>query len=475
MTSLTDSATYPFNDPSYIDGLGNGLHWQEELKGFSSLKPTRANYGPSSDMLILDLHDTGASEARYCNDAEIQELLDASNQPKVRFVLLELMPRLDHMGDTSQEAKYGMLYRNKIPNDDLERTTSLQLTYTTKNRLNITRDTLLKIWTKYRITPAAAGHFKGQSQHFGSRISFDDDGRVMGFDSWYAVQERAFMFLVFRDAGLTMTSVTHCDVKTGKSLVLLKHSCSNEQSLKFQTDVVARLKNMVKQRSTLRLVQDPFTLSLFQFEAAIRSYMLSAHFTNEIMCHIRHSIVYRSLETLEIVLWKEQDLFYRLVKKKPEPDDRGWLYVRITQEMDNLGSQIAYRRTQYAELAQQGLRTLDLKFCSLNSLAAGTMARHAVIESASMSTISVVTMLFLPGTFAAVWPSFPHVSLQTSSNLRRQFLEPTSSLHPNARASSGNTKIAFSERWWILPAAAVPLTLLDGRGGGAAGKPDCWG
>lgn len=34
------------------------------------------------------------------------------------------------------------------------------------------------------------------------------------------------------------------------------------------------------------------------------------------------------------------------------------------------------------------------------------MAKHAMLESASMSTISIVTMIFLPGTFVAVSNSY---------------------------------------------------------------------
>lgn len=50
-----------------------------------------------------------------------------------------------------------------------------------RDRINISRDALLKVMTKYDIAPGACSHIRGQEQIFGSRTTKNEKNKVTAF------------------------------------------------------------------------------------------------------------------------------------------------------------------------------------------------------------------------------------------------------------------------------------------------------
>jgi hypothetical protein len=58
-----------------------------------------------------------------------------------------------------------------------------------QDRINISRDALLKVMTKYDIAPGACSHIRGQEQIFGARTSKNEKNEVTAvgkFHVWFA-------------------------------------------------------------------------------------------------------------------------------------------------------------------------------------------------------------------------------------------------------------------------------------------------
>ncbi|KAL8949444.1 MAG: hypothetical protein Q9222_004450 [Ikaeria aurantiellina] len=75
-----------------------------------------------------------------------------------------------------------------------------------------------------------------------------------------------------------------------------------------------------------------------------------------------------------------------------------------------------------------------------DSITSHSIAQEARQDAAAMKTIAVVTMLFFPATFVSSFLGTKLVALTTRPD--------------------GKTRFVFSDRWWIYPAVAIPLTLL---------------
>ena len=54
------------------------------------------------------------------------------------------------------------------------------------------------------------------------------------------------------------------------------------------------------------------------------------------------------------------EVFYRLVKKVPNPDERDWLYQRVDEEFDKLENQLIYFRSSIEDVSNRAQRLLDL-------------------------------------------------------------------------------------------------------------------
>lgn len=58
--------------------------------------------------------------------------------------------------------------------------------------MNVSRDSLLKIMTKYDIAPGACSHIRGQEQIFGSRTTKNDKNEVTAVGKFICTPEQLF-------------------------------------------------------------------------------------------------------------------------------------------------------------------------------------------------------------------------------------------------------------------------------------------
>jgi hypothetical protein len=86
-----------------------------------------------------------------------------------------------------------------------------------------------------------------------------------------------------------------------------------------------------------------------------------------------------------------------------------------------------------------------------------TLAEESKRDSTSMTTIAVVTMTFLPGTFAAVWFPIPTQMLIVFEHFADAFWSLFSLSMFQWNATSG--KDVVNNRFWIYWIVTVPLTL----------------
>jgi hypothetical protein len=61
-----------------------------------------------------------------------------------------------------------------------------------QDRINISRDALLKVMTKYDIAPGACSHIRGQEQIFGARTSKNEMNEVTAVGKCYVYYSTAF-------------------------------------------------------------------------------------------------------------------------------------------------------------------------------------------------------------------------------------------------------------------------------------------
>lgn len=61
-----------------------------------------------------------------------------------------------------------------------------------KDRMNISRDALFKILTKYDIAPGACSHIRGQEQIFGSRTTKNETNEVTAVGTWCQESARPY-------------------------------------------------------------------------------------------------------------------------------------------------------------------------------------------------------------------------------------------------------------------------------------------
>lgn len=59
-------------------------------------------------------------------------------------------------------------------------------------------------------------------------------------------------------------------------------------------------------------------------------------------------------------LRKQHDIFYTVIKKKPETSDRDWLYFRVDDELDRLENHIIYMRSLTSDVRKRAQRLLEL-------------------------------------------------------------------------------------------------------------------
>ncbi|KAL2845424.1 hypothetical protein BJY01DRAFT_234943 [Aspergillus pseudoustus] len=466
---------YPFSLESFCSGLDDGQFCQRELKEES--RSWRSEKYPATSNLLVFEHDDGVGTTRTYNDVEIDQMLAEEHQPQVRIILLHPTPEKRILRTLRDKIVVDNLLKNELIND--QKITPADPKFLdefegeVRSQLNITRNSLLKILTRFDIAPAASSHIRGQEQIFGSRQLRDHDGTVKSFEFWYAIRARAYVQKLDEEADLKMTIVTRYDAKTDTTLALLKYRSFNDLPQRLHEELVGNLETFVRAHNTASLAKNPFILSIIHFNPTIQYYRRAAReprdttrdeekrvhsVTGEyarINLHKLH-LTLKSLDQDKIQmsfilgviarLRKQHEIFQALVKGIPNANERDWLYFRVEEEFDRFENQMAYFKSSVEDVARRVERLLDLLFnmsSRVNTESSTKMTKYAMHESASMSTISVVTMLFLPGTFIA------------SILGTNMFTGPSRGEDDSPR----DLRLLVSSQWWILLAATVSLTI----------------
>lgn len=184
-----------------------------------------------------------------------------------------------------------------------------------------------------------------------------------------------------------MTIVTHYDVKSQTSVVLLKHRSFNDLPESLKTELRTKLLDFIGNPSTAALAGDPFSLHLLHFNTTIQYYRRAARDPRdsvrkeEIKAHGGKSDIGEiDLRRLHLTLTSldqdkvqlnfilgvisrlrlQHDRFYKLVKGVADPDERDWLYTRVEEEYDRFENQITYKKTSVEDVATRAQRLLDL-------------------------------------------------------------------------------------------------------------------
>ncbi|KAL4786736.1 hypothetical protein BJX76DRAFT_365234 [Aspergillus varians] len=466
---------YPFPLSSFCPGLDDGHFCQRELK--EEAKSWRSEkYPPTSNILIFD-HDHGVGTTGAYDDAGIDHLLAAQHQPQLRIILLHPTPEKRILRTLCDPEAVKTLLKNELIKDQTATPADPKFLDEfhgeVPSQLNVTRSSLLKILTRFDIAPAASSHIRGQEQVFGSRQLRDHDGTVKSFEFWYSIRARAYVQKVGEEADLKMTVVTRYDAKTDTTLALLKYRSFNDLPQRLHEELVEKLEAFVRTPNTASLAKNPFILSIIHFNPTIQYYRRAAreprdtirveerqvHGVTGEFTKVDLSKLHLTLASLDqdkiqmnfilgviMRLRKQHEVFQAVVKRKQNVHDRDWLYFRVEEEFDRFENQMTYFKSSVEDVARRVERLLDLLFnmsSRVNTESSTKMTKYAMHESASMSTISVVTMLFLPGTF---------VSTILGTNIITG---------PN-RAEGGSPqdlRLLVSSQWWILLVAAVSLTI----------------
>ncbi|KMP07125.1 hypothetical protein CIRG_06806 [Coccidioides immitis RMSCC 2394] len=262
-----------------------------------------------------------------------------------------------------------------------------------------------------------------------------------------------------------MTIVTHYAVKSQTSVVILKHRSFNDLPKHLKTELKHKLLDFIVNPSTATLAANPFSLHLLHFNSTIQYYRRAARDPRdsvrkeEIKAHggkagvgeidlRRLHLTLTSLDQDKVQLnfilgvisslRVQHDRFYRLVKGIVDPDQRDWLYLRVEEEYARFENQITYFKTSIEDVATRAQRLIN---------SSARMAEEAMKESASVSTIAILTMISPPGTFVAGF-------LGTNLISGPDWPDSTS------KSQTNDTRILISSQGWIYPAVTIPLTLL---------------
>ncbi|XPS96524.1 hypothetical protein M3J09_005789 [Ascochyta lentis] len=469
---------YPFDQDSYIAAFDDGQLAKQELKaGVPSWRSE--GYAEDSSVEVLD-HDHGVGKARRCNDSDLDQVL-AEPPPQLRFILLLPTVHERIAQELSQRTVAADLFRMNEMYDDKTVDPADPEDSATWNgsRLNISRDALLKIMTRYDIAPGTCSHIRGQEQIFGSRTTKNDKNVVTAVEFWYAIRARAYFREVDKDADLKMTIITKYDVATESTVVLLKYRSFNDLPVKLKCELISKLKELVHQKSTENIAPSPFAVALMHFNCTAQWYRRAARdprdsvrkeeekshelqkgSKNEINAiNVRRlHLTMRNLDQDKLQLTQiigtikslrsQHEAFYKYVKRVSAPEDRDWLYLRVDEELNRLDDQFNYQRSSIEDVCGRAQRLLDLLFNlsgQQNARWGEKVGKQAMHESANMRAVAIVSMLFLPGTF---------VSGILGTNLFSQ--------EENKSGSDSDAGSTFraSSRWWLLLVTIIPLTAL---------------
>lgn len=198
-----------------------------------------------------------------------------------------------------------------------------------------------------------------------------------------------------------MTIVTRYDVESDTTVVLLKYRSWNDLPSKLKRELIAKVEELVMQPSTESIASNPFAITLLHFNSTAQWYRRAARDPRDSVrdeeekAHIqakgtRNEVNAIDVRTLHLTmrnldqdkvqltfilgvidrLRKQHDLFYRLVKKVPAPEDRDWLSLRVDEEYDRLENQITYFRSSIEDVSNRAQRLLDLVSLRISRVAA---------------------------------------------------------------------------------------------------------
>ncbi|KAL4918890.1 hypothetical protein BDW62DRAFT_217364 [Aspergillus aurantiobrunneus] len=427
-------------------------------------------YPLTSNVLIFD-HDHGVGTTGAYDDANIDRLL------ALRIILLHPTPEKRILRTLRDPDAVRNLIKNELIKD--QTTTPADPKFLDEfegevpSQLNITRSSLLKILTRFDIAPATSSHIRGQEQIFGSKQLREEDGTVKSLEFWYAIRARAYVQKVGEEADLKMTIVTRYDAKTDTTLALLKYRSFNDLPQRLHEELVKNLETFVRTPNTTSLTKNPFILSIIHFNPTIQYYRRAAREPRDTIrveergvhgatgefaridlpkLHLTLSSLDQDRIQMNFILGviarlrKQHEMFQTMVKRKPDVHERDSPYFRLEEEFDRFENQMAYFKSSVEDVVRRVERLLDLLFnmsSRVNTESSTKMAKYAMHESAAMSTISVVTMLFLPGTFIA---TILGTNIITGPS-RGEGDEPR------------NMRLLVSSQWWILLVVTVSLTI----------------
>jgi hypothetical protein len=309
-----------------------------------------------------------------------------------------------------------------------------------------------------------------------------------------------------------MTVVTKYNVASNSTVVLLKYRSFNDLPCKLKCELISKLRELVMEPSTKEVAKSPFAVSLLHFNSTAQWYRraardprdsvrqeeekahdVSKEKKNEVNAiNVRRlHLTMRNLDQDQLQLTfilgvidrlrKQHDLFYRLVKKTPNPDDRDRLYLRVKEEFDRLEHQLTYFRSSIVDVANRAQRLLDLvsrprhgwlssvlmfvdQLFNLsgqqNARWSEKVGKQAMHEGASMRAIAIVSMLFLPGTFVCVsiMAPFSSACINGTQGILGTNLFSQEDSSPESTSNKAQSAFRAASQWWILLVTILPLT-----------------
>ena len=208
---------------------------------------------------------------------------------------------------------------------------------------------------------------------------------------WFAIRARAYYREVEAEADLKITALTKYNIATHSTLVILKYRSFNDLPDRLKREQVKKLREFVDQTSTAMVASNPFAISLLLFNSSVQWYRRAARDPRdavrleeekahenamkgedereEIDLRQLHLTI-RSLDQDKVQLSfilgviarlrKQQDIFYSIVYKQPDPVQRDGLYLRVDEEFDRLENQIKYFRSSIEDVSNRAERLLNL-------------------------------------------------------------------------------------------------------------------
>ncbi|KAL2192216.1 hypothetical protein P885DRAFT_48206 [Corynascus similis CBS 632.67] len=443
---------YPYCLPTFIDGIDDGEMAVRELQAES--RSWRAEkYAADSNLLVLE-HIDGEGRSACYNDAQIDTMLQPQRS-QVRFMVL--LPTPVETIVIQDEKTAMMMAKDELDtgtsggDDDAPRMS--QFATSTPGELNISRKSLLKILTKYHVAPAACSHIRGQEQVYGSRV-LRDMGVTKSFEFWYAIRARAFFDKLEKDGDLKITMYIQYNIITQTTTVIIKLRSFNNLVDSLKDELLLKLSNFVKQKTTQAIASDPLAVTIMYIQATAQWYRRAARGPRDTVrkeeekAHVgrkgegkeakiirRLHFTMRNLDQDKLQL----KFIIDIIRHFKSLNNRDWVFSKVDEELRRLDNHISYQVALIGDVANRAERLLSLIFnlsAQNNARWNERMARQAMRENASLKAIAILSMVFLPGAFV-------------SGVFGTNFF---------AILDSNPGHFHAAEQWWVLPVTIAAST-----------------